>query len=104
MRHHNSIHLSDCTHFRFYDNCRILYQAEAISFVASLSLVFDNSVYFSSITVDPFGPFLRFVCVISVVILIGRDKLFDAVVCLSRQDNHFLSVLLSLCHMKVTSL
>jgi hypothetical protein len=81
-----------------------VYQAEAVSFVAFLSLVFDNSVYFSSITVDPPGPLLRFMCHISVVILIGRDKLFDAVVCLSRQDNHFLSMLLSLCHMKVASL
>jgi len=88
----------------FYDNYRIVYPAEAVSFVAILSLVFDNSVYFSSITVDPSAPFLRFVCGISVVILIGRDKLFDSVLCLSRQNNHFLSVLLSLCHMKLASL
>jgi hypothetical protein len=60
----------------FYDNYRIVYQAEGVSFVAFLSLVFHNSVYFSSITVDPSGPFLRFVCGISLVILIGRDKLF----------------------------
>jgi hypothetical protein len=88
----------------FYDNYRIVYQAEAVSFIAFLSLVFDNSVYFYSITVDPSGPFLRFVCGISLVNLIGRDKLFDSVVSSSRQNNHILSVLLSPCHMKVTSL
>jgi hypothetical protein len=88
----------------FYDNYRIVYQPKVVNFVAFLFLVFDKSVYFFSMTVDPSGPFLRFVCGIFVVILSGRDKLFDAVVCLSRQDNHFLSVLLSLCHMKVASL
>ena len=96
--HNNSIHLSDCPHFTFYDNYRIVYQAEVVSFVAFLSLVFDNSVYFSSITVDPSGPFFRFMCGISVVILIGRDKLFDAEVCSSRQGNHFLSVIFTVSH------
>jgi hypothetical protein len=82
MKHHNnSIHLSDCPHYK------IVYQAEVVSLVAFLSLVFDNSVYFSSITHLPCDSFLRFLCDISGVILIGRDKLFDAVVCSSRQDN-----------------
>jgi len=88
----------------FYDNYRIVNQAKVVNFVAFLSLVFDRSVYIFSMTVDPSGPFLRFVCGIFVVILIGTDKLFDAVLCLSKQGNHFLSVLLSLCHMKVASL
>jgi hypothetical protein len=55
----------------FCDNYRIVYQAEVVSFVAFLSVAFDNSVYFSSGIVDPSGPFLRFVCGISVVNLIG---------------------------------
>jgi len=100
MRHHNnSIHLSDCPHFTFYDNYKIVYEAEVVSFVAFLSLVFDNSVYFSSITLDPSGPFLRFVCDISVIIFIGRDKLFDAVVFSSRQDNNFFEcVIITVSH------
>jgi len=69
MQHrNNSFYLSDCPHYMFYDNYRIVYQAKVVNFVAFLSLAFDKSVYIFVMTVDPSGPFLRFVCGIFVVI------------------------------------